>query len=107
MRIRVYVGEKTKEKIPSGLERPNDGVLLSSVRDIGSKEKSLAIFISQESRDIFPRMIKEYWRGLVTEKGNPTNKGFFNKIEGFHAVKFEDFCIDDPEDLPKASDDEI
>lgn len=96
------------------LERKRDGIRTGAVirTDDGEEVQNntptrVALFVPDEARAVLEEIIKDYTYGDLTEKGTAPRKNKIEPIDAIRQARLETFWTDEPEALPRESNDMI
>lgn len=86
---------------PDILERKRDKVRPGAVNLEGNDNRKVALFIPDEKRAAFEKILADYLGAELTEeKRNPPKKEMVEAIQAFRLARLETFWTDDPRALP-------
>lgn len=86
---------------PEKLDRKSDNIRSSAAKVDDRDERTIAVFVPDESKEVFAKILDDYVNGPVTaEAGNPPNKSLVEAIEAFRTARLETFWTDNPASLP-------
>lgn len=89
------------------LDQKRDGIRSGATKVGQRNERTVAVFIPDEARPVFEKILSDYLTGELTAVGNPPNKTKVEAIEAFRAIRLESFWTDDPRALPPNPNDPI
>ena len=82
------------------VERKNDGIKPGAARLDTNEKRTVGLYVPDESREIFAKILREYQEGELTPRGKPKRKALVEPIEAIRAARLETFWTDDPSRLP-------
>ncbi|MDE0211970.1 MAG: S8 family peptidase [Boseongicola sp.] len=83
------------------VERKKDGIKPGAARIDKEESRIVGLYVPDESRDAFERILLEYQEGELTPRGRPQRQAFVDPIESIRAARLETFWTDDPSRLPR------
>ena len=83
------------------VERKSNRIKAGAARLDKEEKRIVGLYVPDESREAFAKILHEYQEGELTLGGRPQRQAFVDPIESIRAARLETFWTDDPSRLPK------
>ena len=84
------------------VERKDAGFQPGATKLELNENRTVGLFVPDESRDVFEDILREYQEGELTPKGHPKRKSRIEPIESIRHARLETFWTDEISRLPEA-----
>ena len=84
------------------VERKKDGIRPGAAKIRRNENRTVGLYVPDESRQVFQDILRDYQEGELTPKGDPKRKNSVEPIESIRRARLETFWTDDISHLPKA-----